>query len=229
MMDRFEPQSLRIADPKRGAYQVNEFILVDLWREIHTLSYVWSEANSEFNLFKRPTRTELRVENYLLGLSVCPHTAWSSLCSAAGWTVYGAVALSWCKDARLEDVWAGWLASGFPLKPLPEFERPARFLNPDLVPQVKCLTEIATLYNGKYPGNPEMYHLAVSATIAAQKAPLEFDFQPEQLKGIPPQIAAFLKSRLLQKTDKSGSDKMLIESWSASIKGTEWDVWEEKS
>ena len=143
-----------------------------------------------------------------------------------GWTSYGAVALSWCEGARLEDVWSGWLTSGFPLKPLPEYERPARFLNPALVPQMVRLCEIVTWVNAqRYPDAPT-YDLAIAAMIAGLKAPLVFDMAPEMMGAARPQVAAFLKSRMLQQASQSAEETRLIETWGATVKGSPYDIWE---
>ena len=154
---------------------------------------------------------------------------WSSLCSAAGWTVYGAVALSWCKDAKLEDVWAGWLTSGFPLKPLPEHERPARFLNPALLPEVKTAEGINQWVLDQGYADAETYRLATCAVIAALNEPLEFHLPPEKYANAAPQVAAFLKSRLLRKADRSPEDDAIIETLSRTIRGTQWDIWSEEA
>ncbi|WP_066707575.1 hypothetical protein [Celeribacter ethanolicus] len=141
-------------------------------------------------------------------------------------TVYGAIALSWCKDAELSQVWEGWHASGFPLKPSPEFERPARFINPALMPVSDSLHDILNAEARKHE-DPEIHTLAICARIAAMQGPLKFDIPLDSLKTAPPQIAAFLKSRTLEKPDRTAEENALIATWSATIKGTEFDIWED--
>ena len=133
-------------------------------------------------------------------------------------TVYGAVALSWCKDADIKDVWEGWETSGFPLKPLPEFERPARFLNPALMPKTRSLKGIVGAV-----GNSS---LAICAAIASSPEPLEFDLDLTVMHSAKPQLAAFLKSRMLQKQARTAEEESLLNAWSETVKGTEYDVWE---
>lgn len=141
-----------------------------------------------------------------------------------GWTSYGAVALSWCAGVQLRDVWSGWLASGFPLKPLPEFERPARFLNPALLPQTASLREIVAWANGQGYTEVAMYDLAISAVIAGLKVPLIFDMPAGQMAQASPQIAAFLRSRLLQKPGYGAEELALLDAWGARIKGSAYDI-----
>ena len=144
---------------------------------------------------------------------------WNKLCDASGWTAYGAVALSWCQGATLPQVFDGWRASGFPLKPLPEYERPARFINPALLPRTRKLSELATA------AEPDI--LALCAMIAHSPEPLEFDVSHPSLRGSPnPQIVAFLKSRMLQKPSRTQEEEDLIAAWSETVKGSEFDVWE---
>ncbi|WP_226554417.1 hypothetical protein [Celeribacter naphthalenivorans] len=150
---------------------------------------------------------------------------WLSLCDALGPTVYGAIALSWCKDAELSQVWEGWHASGFPLKPSPEFERPARFINPTLMPVSDSLHDILNAEARKHEDS-EIHTLAICARIAAVQGPLKFDIPLDSLKTAPPQIAAFLKSRMLEKPDRTAEENALIATWSATVKGTEFDIWE---
>ena len=177
------------------------------------------QAQSEIKAFRKACRALEEVNSQ----------TWTQLLALLGTTAYGAVALSWCEGADIDDVWKGWLASGFPLKPLPEFERPAQFLNPALVPQVDNLSAVVDAFAGKYADNRDLYSLAISASIAAQKQPLEFDMTPEHLAKAPSQVAAILKSRLLQKPEQTSEDKAIIETWDKSIKDTEWDVWNKEA
>ena len=209
-----------VCRPKQGAFLLlDDWSPIDIWYLLHRHADIWitsSNANCE-----KIDGTDAGV---IRSASSIQATRWSALCAAAGWTVYGAVALSWCEGAKLEDVWAGWLASGFPLKPLPQFERPARFINPALLPQTNKSGEINKLMKETSPdGNT--YQLAVSAAIAALKEPLEFELEPEQYKDAMPQIAAFLKSRMLQKSDRTDEENAIVDVWSETIKGTQWDVW----
>ncbi|NKX74565.1 hypothetical protein [Tritonibacter mobilis] len=191
-----------------------------IWSTIH------NSANTQFN----PQGSEPRITNgdaldafdmkAMKKLVNFDAQKWQVFCENVGMTVYGAVALSWCKGAQIENVWSSWRASAFPLKPTPEFERPARFINPSLLPNTNSLAEIAEAGNNK--------SLPICAMIAALKGPLNFDLPYELLRTSPPQIASFLRSRMLRSDIRQVNDSSLIEIWSQTIKDTEYDVGEEE-
>lgn len=196
------------------------------WFILHINAQSWSKIFHESKSIKSGAFIDKEDAAIFAKLSTQKCARWIKLCEALSWTSYGAVALSWCEGARLADVWSGWLASGFPLKPLPEYERPARFLNPALVPQTASLREVVTWANGQ--GYPEvaMYDLAISAMIAGLKAPLIFDMAPEMMGAARPQVAAFLKSRMLQQASHSAEEARLIETWGVTVKNSPYDIWE---
>lgn len=197
----------------------------DVWVRIHKnidriISYeALPRLPQETNFIQRDTLGLLGM------LKSLDFNRWYAVCFGSGMTVYGAIALSWCKDAELSQVWEGWHASGFPLKPSPEFERPARFINPALMPVSDSLYDILNAEARKHE-DLEIHTLAICARIAAVQGPLKFDIPLDSLKTAPPQIAAFLKSRMLEKPDRTAEESALIATWSATIKGTEFDIWE---
>ena len=201
--------------------------LIGLWNKIHENAVFWmnipigSERENDLSLLDDAIASIVTSS-----ITKVEYNHWHGLCSAAGWTSYGAIALSWCKDPAIADVWSGWLSSGFPLKPLPEFERPARFINPALLPQADSLSGIATWVKAQGYKDAATYDLALCAVIAALKTPLIFDIEAEKLRKLSPQISAFLKSRMLQKSGRNAEEEALLEVWSTSVKGTEYDVWE---
>lgn len=197
-----------------------------IWLRIHDNAVQWvimSQSSATSKNLKALNRIDLDLVAHLSEFSAAN---WHSLCSAAGMTVYGATALSWCKDAELSQVWEGWHASGFPLKPSPEFERPARFINPALMPPSRSLREFLDAEAGRHE-NPEIHTLAICARIAAVQGTLSFDMPQESLRNAPPQIAAFLKSRLFDKPDRTAAENALIAIWSDTLSGTEFDIWED--
>jgi len=141
---------------------------------------------------------------------------WLSIGKGAGITVYGTVALSWCKDAQIVQVWEGWMASKFPLLPLPKYERPARFINPALLPATDSLAEIIAFC-------PDV-SLPICTLLAALKEPLVFDLPSDQLKNANPQIASFLKSRMEQLVERTPEHDDLIQTLEQTVKGTKWEV-----
>jgi len=190
--------------------------VIDLWQRLHLNAIAWENILNAPSLEPEKHNLDLSTASYLNSLSELSHDIWHSLCTAAGMTVYGAIALSWCQDAEISQVWDDWEASGFLLKPLPESERPARFINPDLLPQTSSLNEIINFCPDK--------SLPICATIAALKSPLEFDLPVENLKTANPQLASFLKSRMQQKSGRTAEEDELIQVWSQTVSGTEWEV-----
>ena len=192
--------------------------LADVWIMLHHDAYILAN-NSGTGAARGNTESvdlyDQRVLKMLVDVSL---QEWEKLCTAAGWTAYGAVALSWCEGATLPQVFDSWRASGFPLKPLPEYERPARFINPALLPRTRKLSELAAA------AEPDI--LGLCAMIAHSPEPLEFDVPHPSLRGSPnPQIVAFLKSRMLQKPSRTQEEDDLIAAWSETVKGSEFDVW----
>lgn len=193
-----------------------------------TLPYVWVSlhlnARLEMQLLSEPRMSRERdrfaqeIVTLLKGFEAVEAEHWIRFCTAAGQTTYGAVAQSWCKGATLAQVLDGWRASGFPLKPLPEYERPARFINPALLPDSR---KLSGLIEAARPDS-----LALCAMIAHSDTPLDFDLPLDWLKSITdPQLAAFLKSRMLRIKDRSSEQDGLIAHWHAITRGSDFDIW----
>ena len=200
------------ANPFHGAFFVGSLTLSEFWLEIHESADKWNGVVAS----DERKSIDSSLAGFLDGMYKLDSALWQSLCAAAGMTVYGAVALSWCEGAEISQVWDGWLASGFPLKPLPEYERPARFLNSALLPKTNSLAQIIAFCPDKT--------LPICAMIAALKEPLEFDLPIETLKIANPQIASFLKSRMEQRTDRTPEQDDLISIWTQTTKDTEWEI-----
>lgn len=200
-----------------GAFTLYDGLtLADLWQGLHGGARAWSsvERNSHH------TQNRLLIDgadvNLLQSLSACPAARWSAFCEAAGWTIYGAIALSWCADAELADVWSGWEASGFPLRPEPAHERPARLLNSALLPDTLSLRDLT-----EAAGNQT---LPLCAMIAAKQVPLIYDLPDSMIARAGPQLAAFLKANMARMSDPTPQQRSLMEIWSQTVKDTEYDV-----
>lgn len=216
--ERYTPMTADFyGDPMLGVVDLAENITpVDVWQGLHLNATAWREIPDDHG---QDAQRRLIDESDLSVLSVMsnyPAGHWSRLCDATGWTVYGAVALSWCSGAELSDVWDGWLASGFPLMPLPASERPARLINPALRPSSR---NISTLIQASTPNT-----LGLCALIAALDEPLVIDMAAKQFANAPPQVASFLKSRLLASGDKI-VDRSLLDMLERTLEGTLYDLW----
>ena len=206
-----------MVDQLIGALRINDkYYAFEIWHILNTNAKLWEQYHKLPSRFKNRDDIDVECQNMLQSFTSFPSDRWHTLCTAAGWTVYGAVALSWCQDVQISQVWDGWEASGFLLKPLPEYERPAHFINPALLPQTSSLSQIVNICPDK--------SLPICATIAALKSPLEFDLPVENLKTANPQLASFLKSRMQQKSGRTAEEDELIQVWSQTVSGTEWEV-----
>jgi len=194
----------------------DDLTLPYIWVSLHLNAQMEQETLNNPRLSRETARMANEISYLLQALQQVPMQKWFNLCIASGITVYGAVALSWCQDARIEQVWDAWEASGFPLKPLPEYERPASFINPALLPETNSLSQIIAFCPDKT--------LPICAMIAALKEPLDFDLPVGQLEMANPQLASFLKSRMEQKPDRTPEQNDLVNIWTQTIKGTEWEV-----
>ncbi len=216
-------------DPYLGVKKVGKDMnMVSIWSGLHNRAktpYVSEKIYADSPESDLVNGTDLFALQQLEGVAA---RDWWNFCSAVGWTAYGAVALSWCRDALPNQVWTGWVASGFPLKPLMEYERPARMINPALRPQTRNLREIAHWVVSQNPADANEYQFAVCACLVALKEPPVFDLEPAEYVEAPAQIAAFLKSRLLRKPDRTATEEAAIDVCSRTVKGTVWDVWQKE-
>ena len=206
------------ADPLLGVIDLADNITpVDVWQGLHLSATAWQLVPDDAGQNEQRALIDQSDLSVLSSLSEFPAERWTSLCDATGWTVYGSIALSWCAGGTLAQVWEGWLSSGYPLMPMPEYERPARLLNPALLPKSGKLSELIAA------STPST--LGLCALIAASDAPLEIDLSAEQLKNAPAQIAAFLKSRMIMRGKENKPDVATLTVLERNLANTEYDIW----
>lgn len=109
---------------------------------------------------------------------------WAALCAAAGWTETGAAALSWCRDAAPEAVWAGFRATGMPPTADTAFFRAALLVRTSFLP--KGLT-LSSLFSAS--GND--FH-AVCAALAVRPGSIRLDYSMAQVDQMPGFFRDFL-------------------------------------
>lgn len=206
-----------VDDPMRGVVDLSENMTpVDVWQGLHLSARAWQEVPAGPDQDVQRASIDESDLSILSVLSNYPAGHWKRLCEATGWTVYGAVALSWCSSAELNDIWEGWLASGSPLMPRPVSERPARLINPALLPKTRNLS---ALIKASSPNT-----LGLCALIAASDAPLNIDMSAQQFVNAPPMVASFMKSRILAARGKP-MDRTLMDILDSKLSGTEYDLW----
>ena len=205
-------------DPLLGVIDLADNITpVDVWQGLHLSALAWQGIPDDHGQAGQRMLIDDSDLSVLRTLSDFPAERWTQLCDATGWTVYGAIALSWCSGAELPQVWEGWLASGHPLLPTPDCERPARLLNPALLPETR---QLSALIAASTPSS-----LGLCAMIAASDAPLVIDLSAGQLKNAPAQIACFLKSQLLRSANNGKADPTLMSALEQQLANTEFDLW----
>ena len=107
-----------ITDPLLGVIDLADNLTpVDVWQGLHLSALAWQSIPDDHGQTGQRRQIDDSDRSVLGALSEYPAQNWMQLCNATGWTVYGAVALSWCSGAELSQVWEGWLASGHPLLP----------------------------------------------------------------------------------------------------------------
>ncbi|MGH1368591.1 MAG: hypothetical protein ACRBCL_08230 [Maritimibacter sp.] len=132
---RMEAERVKVANPPKikpeslvysGAHQhIDGKPLADVWRYLHENFLTW------LKIPPGPLQTEDRLQfdasdaKLYKSLQDTSASQWMALCQGIGWTTVGAIALSWCKDASVEYVWAAWRETNSVFVPTVEQRRPA--------------------------------------------------------------------------------------------------------
>ncbi|MDO5642003.1 MAG: hypothetical protein Q4G26_06370 [Paracoccus sp. (in: a-proteobacteria)] len=169
--------------PGKAYCAPNGIPYVDLWREINRIA-----DNLERTPMGQVAVSDALTLELMGDLVKCDVGIWRGLCGGVGYTVYGAAALSWCRDAKLEYVWQDWEASEYVITPGALSERPAEFVNRSLMPREFALSRIAQAAGSSAT--------AFCVMIAAAERPLEFYLPMNLLCTAHPSIRSFLMDRL---------------------------------
>lgn len=151
----------------------------EVWLGLHANAKIWPEANRAEQ--DQIDENDLSV---LSALQAFPAKKWSALCSALGWTPYGISALSWCQDGNIHDMIKGWQENDFLLTPEPVSIRPARLMNPALIPASSLLSDFILAGNNN--------NTQICFYIAASQNPIQIDVADHALAEAAPQLADFL-------------------------------------
>ena len=157
--------------------------IISIWHTLH--HYAENPPFNEDWLKQSETECDTLTSEKLLlkELQAVEAERWKLLGLAAGWTPYAAVSLSWCLQAQLQDVFDCWDNVFSNRPPDVAHLRPARLLNPALLPK-PCLSEIIEVgktYNAVwlmlacFKGN----QVAVTNDLAVEKFKL---FNPSLVK-----------------------------------------------
>lgn len=174
-------------DPYSGAVRLgDDHTLPTLWASLHLSAKVASDFADDSRVvaeIEGMERSDLFLLNSLADIEV---KAWSEFCEAAGWTLYGAVAISWCKGATLQDVADAWTASGSPLKLSSAFFRARRLIKPDLLPKTRSLRELHEIAGG----DAALY----CVLLASETERIRLDLSSEEQSTIPDVVMPFLRA-----------------------------------
>ena len=169
--------------------------LADIWSGLRADHAAWIAAGPDLRASIDESDLSLLRE-----LAAVEATRWQQLCDALGWTPLGAVALSWCIGANLRDTREAWAASGADITPDPASLRPARLLNPALLPERPRLSDLALTC--------EDDDLQLCILIAAAPEPLDIDLPPESLKTASPRVASLLHDILARRPEITERERM---------------------
>lgn len=182
--------------------------LADVWTSLHASAEAWQRAAEDADLQARIDESDLSIMQTLCEV---PAVRWHGLCDALGWTPYGSAALSWCAGADIDAVRDTWEATGTVLTPDPVVRRPARFLNPALIPASRKLSDLVRAGAGS--------NLQICLFIAARAEPVEIDLPRETLHGAAPQLTDFLRVGLQHRATPAPEDADLVSLFSAIAEG----------
>lgn len=189
-----------------------DFTAIDIWQSLHQTAQSWKNIPAGASQAQDRVLLDGTDLSVIRTLQDFPAERWANICEGVGWTAYGAAGLSWCQGADLAVVCEQWQKSGLILKPTPESERPARLLNPALLPTSRQLSTLIQAASGT--------SFMVCVFIAAKPEPLIFDLPFEKLKTAKAQPAAFLKHRLQQQPNRTKQQEQLIHIWGEAIRDT---------
>lgn len=163
--------------------------LAAIWRTFHDNTYlILRFAHADTSRGDGSTmRTIADAESQLLRMmDEIAAADWIRFCTGAGWTETGAALLSWCKDARGEDVWRGFAHAGeWPVAD-EVFERAARLVKPKALPTGLTLSAVVASANGS--------HHAICAALVARRGTIRIDYPPAQIAQMPEVLQHYVAS-----------------------------------
>lgn len=161
-----------------GALLVGDSVtLPGIWNSLH----VSADAVIALTKLQAPTPEIDAIDRgdfYLLGLlEHVEAERWISLCNSAGWTSYGAIALSWCNGSSLDLVVRCLYLAGVRFTPDHLGLRPARMLRPEMRPQSGNLSALVETARSSQE--------ALLLLIAASPVPVVIDVAESTLHHLP--------------------------------------------
>lgn len=189
----------------QGAHLLEDTLTaVDVWQLLHSDAQEWEDTPRNSKFYKIREMLVQADRDALRKLRKFPATTWEYLCFGAGWTVYGAVGLSWCEGADFAKVADCWQHSGFDLNAREISLRAAQMINIDIVSSSQKLSEmIEELENNTF---------RISLTLAAREGKIEVDLSPQSLEPAPAELVPFL-IMAIENSSRKAEFSELLEKW----------------
>ncbi|WP_237093424.1 hypothetical protein [Nereida sp. MMG025] len=150
---------------------------VDVWQMLHSNAQEWETVPRNSHFFKIREMLDQADRDALKKLEDYDALLWEHLCYGAGWTIIGAVALSWCKGANLAQISKIWQSISPEIALDPATLRVIGMLRPQLLPASDRLSEIAASLEG------DVFLIALS--IIALQGKIHVDVQRSELENAP--------------------------------------------
>ncbi|WP_213549456.1 hypothetical protein [Vannielia litorea] len=164
MTGLYEDGSLRVG---------RDLTLPYIWTSLHINAEMEQETRSDPRYQRETARFEREIQGLLSALAEVDTRRWYTLCEAAGWTVYGAVGLSWCKGADARAFWHAWELSGYQPEPEEASARPCTFINSDFLSNATRLSQLLEEQDG--------FDLAICVNLASRNSPIVNDLSPDEV------------------------------------------------
>ncbi|MEL7090401.1 MAG: hypothetical protein AAFN94_01585 [Pseudomonadota bacterium] len=172
--------------PLKGAFLVPESVtLADIWSGLHADAISHNRIHQAPDAHRQRAAINDSSRALMRALEECPAPRWQALIECLGVTQYGAIALSWCKGARLEDVVTAFAASVSDPQDLDR--RAVSFLAPAHGASERRLAKLIELANHDTG--------ALALLCLGHPAPLIFDMDESWLSALPPPLRDVLNER----------------------------------
>lgn len=159
--------------------------LPDIWQGLHSDADSWQRAALAPDAVRQRVGIDDSSRALLRCLADCSMMRWLSLVESVGITQLGAIALSWCEGAQLEEVSA--TLRKIVKKPQGFDERTVRLLNPALQSPMRRVSHMIEL------SNRDAGQLAL--LILADPRPIDLDIAPTWMNEIPPGLVWAIEQR----------------------------------
>lgn len=186
-MDEGEKQTAPAQELTGAGILASGLTLPEIWQTLHSNAREWREVPRNSRFFDlRDILDESDRQIYLM-LREVDAVRWEQVCSGAGWTAIGAIALSWTRDgANFIRVAERWQLSGDTVDTGPRCLRTARQLDPRVRFQARKLSELVQELNGN------VAH--ISLALAASAGEIKNDLEQVIIDTAPISIRQFLIS-----------------------------------